>query len=53
MRVETALPTCGGGASPCWTVQADAGCADTGAAIAVTRTDAVPSGAAVVVRCAP
>jgi len=51
MRTETALPACGGGASPCFTVQAEASCTDSSASIAVTRTADVPPGAALVVRC--
>ena len=52
-RTETVLPTCGGAASPCWTIGAEPTCAAAGASITVTRTGTAPPGAAVVIRCQP
>jgi hypothetical protein len=52
-RTETPLPVCGTGTGACWTVKANTACAASGAELAITRTDAAPAGAVLVVRCAP
>jgi len=49
-RTEQAIPACGGGAEPCYSIAANTTCAG-GAEIDITRADTAPDGAVLVVRC--